>query len=293
MKAIQFTVPLSKKRSIVFEHYAGRYFYPHLHRHREFQLMWIKKGEGTLIADHNMIPFQGNDLFMIGPDQPHVFKSEEYYFKDNSGKYTIKGLALFFDPKGALGPIFELPGMEKENLFLKRNKGGFKIPEPYTHIFLAKLIEIEKAEGAQRISAFFSLIRQLYLDQANFRSLSSELHPEINSEAQGRRIQSIYDYILRNYYRSLSLQEVAEHANLTIPAFCRYFKKHTGKTFVTFLNELRVHEACKRLASGEGHQPIVNIAYECGFNSVTNFNRVFKNVMEKSPSAYKKQILTF
>lgn len=293
MKTIQFTVPLSEKKAIVFEHYADKYFYPHLHRHEEYQLMWVIKGEGTLIANHNMLPFKSNDVFMIGPNQPHVFKSEEHYFKNKSGQHNIRGLALFFDPKGTLSPIFKMPTLEKENLFLNKSRGGFKVPEPMNHTLVAKLIEVEKTKGAQRLSYFFSLLHFLYQNKGEFQPLSGDFTEEIDSEDKGRRIQLLYDYILHNYYRPLSLEEVADHANLTVPAFCRYFKKHTGKTFVTFLNELRIHEACKKLTSKEGkaHQ-IVDIAYECGFNSITNFNRVFKAVMEESPSSYKKRILT-
>jgi AraC-like DNA-binding protein len=72
---------------------------------------------------------------------------------------------------------------------------------------------------------------------------------------------------------------------MTPQAFCRYFKKHTGHTFVTFLNEMRINEACKKLANGRCDS-ISNVAYTSGFNSITNFNRVFKSVTGNSPREY-------
>ena len=96
---------------------------------------------------------------------------------------------------------------------------------------------------------------------------------------------NIYNYILQNYNREVTLEDVAAEAHLTPQAFCRYFKKHTGVTFVAFLNEMRVNEACKKLARGD-FENISSVAYQCGFNSITNFNRVFKNVSGTSPKTY-------
>ena len=116
------------------------------------------------------------------------------------------------------------------------------------------------------------------------------LNNEIISEGEGLRMGKIYNYVLKNYKNPLTLDDVAAAAHLTPQAFCRYFKKHTGVTFVTFLNELRVTEACKNLTSGE-YDNISSVAYSCGFNSIANFNRVFKNVAGASPKDYLTKYL--
>ena len=115
----------------------------------------------------------------------------------------------------------------------------------------------------------------------------SSLPSSINDK-EGMRVASIYNYIIQNYNKALTLEEVAEQAFMTPHAFCRYFKKHTGNTFVSFLNKVRINEACKLLMSGS-HNGIAAIAYSCGFNSITNFNRVFKSITGKSPRDYKEQ----
>src|SRR5699024_3199880 len=109
------------------------------------------------------------------------------------------------------------------------------------------------------------------------------------SEEKGKRIQKIYDYVLENFQNTIKLDEIAQQANYTTPAFCRYFKKHTGKTFTQFLNELRVNEVCKLLIEERENLSISEIAYKCGFNSITNFNRIFKTIMGCSPMKYRKQ----
>src|SRR3546814_12932501 len=106
------------------------------------------------------------------------------------------------------------------------------------------------------------------------------------------RMGNIYNYVLQRYQNTLTLEEVAAEAHLTPQAFCRYFKKHTGITFVTFLNEMRINQACKRLTSGE-FDSIATVAYNCGFNSITNFNRVFKGIARsKERSAGKECVST-
>ena len=287
MQAIHFTVPVSHQKSIILEKYSGPFFYSFLHRHKEFQLMWIIKGKGTLIVDHNIYYFKEGDLFLIGADQTHVFKNDAEFLPDGQ-QQNIKGLSVFFYPQGVLSPIFNLPELKQAYSFIMQSKGGFKIPDIYKLKISGLLSKLNKTKGANQMSIFFSLIHELYLIKNKLVPLSHSKESGNYTEEKGKRIQEIYDYILKNYENDVSLDEVAEHACLTPPAFCRYFKKHTGKTFVTFLNELRVNEACKMLLSDKEEFQISHIAYDCGFNSVTNFNRVFKTVMGSSPSIYQR-----
>ncbi|HEY8972317.1 MAG TPA: AraC family transcriptional regulator, partial [Puia sp.] len=105
------------------------------------------------------------------------------------------------------------------------------------------------------------------------------------SEHEGIRIGTIYNFIMQQYDKPITLEDAAKQAHMTPQAFCRYFKKHTMHTFVSFLNEVRINEACKKLTDGN-YDSIATVAYNCGFNSITNFNRVFKSVTRKSPSDY-------
>lgn len=290
MEPIPFTIPVSHEKTIIFEDYSGPQFYPHLHRHKEFQLMWIISGNGTLIADHNISRFSEGDIFLLGANQPHVFKNDTEYLPDGSRK-TIKGLSVFFNPMGPLNAVFNLPELSTVNSFLKSNMGGFRIPDDQKAEIGRQISELRNSKGATRMSLFLSLVNSLYILKDQVVPLSTKSEAEPYSEEKSRRIQVIYDYILKNFENDITLEEVAEQAFFTPPAFCRYFKKHTGKTFVSFLNELRVNEACKKLVSEKDEAQISNIAYECGFKSVTNFNRVFKTVIGTSPSIYQKRFL--
>ncbi|WED29518.1 AraC family transcriptional regulator [Vibrio sp. DW001] len=91
-----------------------------------------------------------------------------------------------------------------------------------------------------------------------------------------------------NYYRPIQLADIATITNLTEHAFCRSFKKATGKTFLHYLNGIRVHEAAKQLIETE--LSITQIAYEVGFSNISSFNRYFKNQKKLSPSEFRKNI---
>lgn len=86
MKVLQFTIPVPLDKSIIVQKDVLPYFYPHLHRHQEIQLTWIQQGEGTLVADNNMHPFRPSEIYWLGANQPHIFKSEASYFQPKSRK---------------------------------------------------------------------------------------------------------------------------------------------------------------------------------------------------------------
>src|SRR3954469_190311 len=108
MKVLQFTIPVPHDRSIIAEKVCLPYHYPYLHRHKEAQITWIQQGEGTLIAGNNMHDYKAGDIFLIGANLPHLFKSNPEYFKPDS-TLSIKAFTLFFNPDGILAALFNLP----------------------------------------------------------------------------------------------------------------------------------------------------------------------------------------
>ena len=120
MKVLPFTIPVAHDHTIIVQQDVQPYFYPHLHRHEEIQLTWVQQGEGTLIADNNMHAFKANDIFWLGANQPHLFKSDPIYFLPKSDK-NIQAIVLFFNPKGALEALFSLPEMSNVKRFLQQN----------------------------------------------------------------------------------------------------------------------------------------------------------------------------
>jgi AraC-like DNA-binding protein/mannose-6-phosphate isomerase-like protein (cupin superfamily) len=279
MKPLQFTIPVTPDKSVLVQEDKIPQFYPYLHRHKEAQLIWIKKGHGTLIVDNNFYDFLPGDIFLIAPQQSHVFRSHV-----NEPDEYVHTLSVFYDPDGALSALLNLPELRPFNSFLKEYQGGFKVPESSTDFISKRMLKIQNSSHSDQIVHFLHLLRSFCKMDPKPTHLAA-YNTGMLSEGEGLRMGKIYNYVLKNYQKPLTLDDVASAAHLTPQAFCRYFKKHTGVTFVAFLNELRVNEACKNLTSGK-FDNISSVAYNCGFNSIANFNRVFKHIAGTSPKDY-------
>ena len=284
MKVLQFTIPIPHDKSVIVEKVSLPYHYPYLHRHKETQITWIRQGEGTLIAGNNMHDYAAGDIFFIGANLPHVFKSNPEYLAPDSNK-QVEALTIFFNPEGTLAPLFELPEMKPGKMFIQQHQQGFKIPSQLTDKVSQIMIALQHASGTDQLIQFFNLLNSLNNIKTRIDPLSSYGNLPGITENEGIRIGKIYDHIMQHYNESITLDDVAKVAYMTPESFCRYFKKHTGHTFVSFLNEVRINEACKKLIAHK-FESINTVAYQCGFNSITNFNRVFRCVTGSSPRDY-------
>lgn len=282
MKTLQFNVPTAQGQSLTIQEDVMDSFYPYLHRHQEAQLMWIKKGKGVLVVEDTLHPFKENDIFFLGANQPHVFKSmsQDGLFNES------RSISVFFDPHGKLKSLFSLGEFDSLNQFINSNSRGFKVPDAYFNQISERVVQLKSVDELDKLMQFFYLLRSL-------ASISKETDPlcieriEFNQDGPSgvSRINLICNYIKENFKNELSLEDVANYANLTPQAFCRYFKKHCGVTFVSYLNRIRIKEVCNHLNEGD-LESVSFIAYNCGFNSITNFNRVFKQVRGCNPKEY-------
>ena len=284
MKVLQFTIPVSHDKTIVTRMDILPHFYPYLHRHKEMQLTWVQHGEGTLMVDHNMHSFTHNDIFIIGGGQPHLFKSPAAYFEEGSER-IICSLDVFFDPDIICNTLLGIPELKHLRSFIDQAQNGMQIPTRHAPEISRMMDGLYKTQDATQASILFIQLLQKLSAISDHTILSKQGPRMVKTETDGIRISHIYNYILHNYDKPITLEDVAAQAFMTPQAFCRFFKKHTRHTFVQFLNEVRIGEARKQFSSGS-FESISSIAYSSGFNSITNFNRVFKTVMGQAPSEY-------
>lgn len=283
MKVVQFTIPVAGDSSIVVQHEVLPHFYVHLHRHQEIQITYIKEGTGTLIAGNYMQPFMPGDIYILGANQPHLFKSDPIYF-DKRKKKKVEALSLFFNPAQFHETVLALPETKPIRRFIEQTNSGLKISAAATKKILVEMQQVQQAKQAYRLSSFIQLLQTLSNNKGN-RVLSSASTIYSISDTEGLRMNDVYRYTMEHYTEHISLEQIAAVAHLTVQAFCRYFKKHTRKTYISFLNEIRINEACKKM-TGNAAVAISSVAYECGFSSAVSFNRVFKQVTGVSPSRY-------
>ncbi len=285
MKIVQFTVPVSLEESIVVLEDIRPNFYKHLHRHKEIQITWILKGTGTLIVSGNVVEFAENDIYIMGSNQDHVFKAN---VKDEK-KNNIHAISIYFSPWNKLKGLFDLPEMKKLEKFIESTACGFKVPSAYEWSVSKSIQDINNHEGIKRLTAFMSMI-DILANIKKYQSLTTSAITNKLSEDEGLRMNDIYQYTINNFSKEISIPSIASIAHMTPEAFCRYFKKHTHKTYHTFLNEMRIHEACKLLIQNNS-QSIGEIAHNTGFTNAVNFNRVFKKMKLMTPLEFQKKYI--
>jgi AraC-like DNA-binding protein len=285
MKIVQFTIPVAKEKSVIVQEDNLPHFYNHLHRHDETQITWVIKGEGTLIAGNYMQPFKAGEVYIIGANQPHVFKNDETYFAKRS-KQKVHALTVFFNAEGLLQSVLHLPETKAIKKFVENTVCGLLAPAAKLQTIATEMLSLQSAKSGYQLAAFIRLL-QMLTDIKNWKPLAS-ISPENSfSDNEGLRMNNIYQFTMANYTKNIKLKEVADIAFLTPQAFCRYFKKHTRKTYIDFLNEIRINEACKKILT-EDFSSIASIAYDSGFNSTVSFCRVFKKITNKPPLKYRK-----
>lgn len=288
MKVVQFTLPVSREHSVIVQEDILPHFYNHLHRHNEIQLTWIIKGQGTLIAGSAMQRFQPGDIYIFGSNQPHILKSDPDYFARGSRK-QVHALTLFVDPKGTFGKVLELPEMVSVKKFLELTRTGLQVPASQRRPVSAGMLQVKEARNGYRLTCFMNLL-QLLASIKKYKTLSGSQSEYTITESEGLRMNDIYQYTMEHYTENITLQQIAQVAHLTPQAFCRYFKKHTRKTYITFLNEVRINEACKKIVA-EDFDSLASVAYQTGFTNAVTFNRVFKKVTGRPPKKYLQEYL--
>ncbi len=286
MKVLQFTIPVAKENAVIVQEDIMPFFYNHLHRHNEAQITWIIKGTGTLLAGNYMQPFKEGEIYVLGANMPHIFKSDAEYLKKGSNK-KVHAITIFFDPNGFFQNILTLPETRAIKKFIDNTDYGLQLQASHIKNISAEILSVKKLKTGFKLAEFIRLL-QILSEIKDWKKLSSAPIKNTFSEADGLRMSNIYQFTMKRYAENIDLKQVAAIAYLTPQAFCRYFKKHTRKTYIEFLNEIRINEACKILFSGK-YDSISSIAYSTGFTNAVSFNRVFRKIIGKAPLQFLKE----
>jgi len=282
MKIVPFQIPKNTEEAFRVQVDDLPHLYNHLHQHPEIQLTLIKESHGTLVAGDYVGPFHAGDVFIIGSNQPHVFRNEENYFKKKSRSITI---TIFFD-ETTLGQSFWLLPESKQALqFIKTSSVGYRISGKKKKILTEKLSLIAQTEGIHKLILFLEILKQL-ISKKEMHPLSKSIIQRNIKSYDGNRLNKVIEFTFKEYHRTITLKEVASQANLTPEAFCKYFKTRTSKTYISFLNEIRINQACRLLTEDIS---VSEICYNCGFSNLSNFNRIFKKLKKISPLEYRKK----
>lgn len=273
--------PLAPEDSfLVFDRIKKSFDYPY-HYHPEIEINFVHQGKGyrRMIGDH--VDVIGDlELVMVGPNLPHCWAN--YHCKNKkTHEITVQFNQDFFDQallkKNILKPINTLL-IESSKGILFSEKTAEKVKESF--ISLSSLNSID---------SFLEIMKILYeLAISEDKVFLSSYSIEFETFVDNDKMKIIHDYCHKNFENRITLEEVASLANMSIVTFNRFIKKRCGKTFINYLNEIRVSYVTRWLI--ENNLNISEIAYKAGFNNLANFNKIFKSIKGVTPTHFKEQL---
>ena len=265
---------------LLANHKPAKFDYP-IHFHSDYEINLVMNITGKRIVGDSVENFQADDLVLIESNLPHAWKAP---FDKKNHIINIKFQAEMLD-SWILSKRLFLPVKE----MLERSSRGILFsPETVTSM-RERLLKLSHSQGFSSALDFLSILydmatsqKQRILASTNYSSLS------IVKTSQSRRINTICQYINQNYHKEVTLKEIGELVNMSESAISHFFKKRTGRSFITYMNDVRIGNASRLLE--ETTRSISDIAYSCGFNNLSNFNHTFKKYRNQTPREYRNDI---
>ncbi|WP_103069498.1 AraC family transcriptional regulator [Aquimarina sediminis] len=280
MKVLPFKIPKTSTDTLIVQEDKGTMFYDTLHQHEEIQMSLIVSGEGSLIVGDTITNYKPGDILVFGSQVPHVLKS----ISSTLDSYMI---SIFFTKKSFGESFFELAEFNETTNFFNSLSYGVKALSKREEL-KDQFLEIQKKK--YRLDRFIIFLQILKLfGNSDIETISTSITRKNYTDNEGKRMANVFQFVMNNFYRDMSLQEISDVASMTPNAFCRYFKQRTNKTFFQFLTEVRIENSC-RILSKEPDVSITEASYSSGFKNLSNFNRKFKSIKGITPSKFRKNL---
>jgi AraC-like DNA-binding protein len=252
-----------------------------LHSHEEFELNFIQNARGAkrIIGDH-IEEIDDLELVLVGPNLQHG------WFTNNCTSQEIFEVTIQFHKD-----LFDEKFLRRNQLSFIRNmmeksSRGILFSKDTTRHLASRIIQLNQKNGFDSVLELMSILHDLsasskirILSDASFNNNDSYTY-------SSARIEKTYDYMNRNFDKVIGLNEVARLANMSEASFSRFFKSHTGITFIDSLTEIRLGHASRMLI--DTSLSVAEIAYNCGFNNISNFNRIFKKKKKCTPKEFRE-----
>ncbi|SDD95212.1 AraC-type DNA-binding protein [Pricia antarctica] len=278
---------ITSRQAFIFKDLKSPYFNPHWHFHPEFQISYIIKGKGTRFIGDNVQPFKEGDLVLTPPNLPHLWRSDEPYFeKDNA--LSTHAMVIYFDQELMSPPLLRREEFYALKKLVENASRGMEFYGDTPEQVYRLMQNIAPKKGFRRIIRLLEIL-EVMANSEEYNLLSSPGYRNVFKTDDADKMQLVYDYVMKHFTTKIELSDVSDLLHMTTTSFCRYFKPRANKTFTRFVNEIRIGHARKLLL--EDNFNISQISYECGFNTLSNFNRQFKSIVKMSPHEYQKLFL--
>lgn len=255
------------------------------HYHHQLELTFVTEGIGKRIVGDSIEDFYPGDLIFIGVKIPHVWIAEKNKFGSETAR-SLESVYLQFGQDILPKEILKLPELMYVKKALELSERGVRITGNTLNEVSRLMLELPYLDNFTRMIYFYQIMDAIGKSTSNILLASSE-YVARKFTSPSKRITKVHEYLMSNFHEDVNLEEIAQLVHMAPGSICRFFKTEMGMTIFDYLNKIKVDYACSLLLNKE--LSIADIAYDCGFNNLSHFNKQFKKNMNITPSHYRKQ----
>ncbi len=259
---------------------------PSFHFHPELELNFIQEGFGKRIIGDKVTDYLPGDMVFIGSGVPHIYLSDHAYYKQDPTMLS-RSIVAYIHPKILEPMINNIKELESIKEMIHQASRGINIYGKTKKMIGEKLVSLSSKTGFEKVEG---LLHILYMISESTEKSYILNENTLTAHGIPDRMNDVIEFITKNLHEQITLEQVASVACLTVPSFCRFFKKRTRITFFQYLTKIRIAHACKLLI--EMDKSVSYIANMCGYNSDSHFCKVFKDHIGQSPYQYKSSVNT-
>lgn len=278
MKPAFESVNTHDNSSFVVRKFTGKNFSSPYHFHPEFELTLILNGSGKRYVGTHMQDYFPGDLVLLGPNVPHCWKTGDANKKESAS------IVLHFQNDFMGKDFFHKPEMNLIHQLLSNSNHGLHFTGDVLPVKIKMISLLNEKNSYKKFIMMLEVLHSL-ASEHTYTMLHKQNNYSAMPMAHKERMNNVIAYIVDNFKENISLSEAALKANMTVQAFCKYFKKLTRKTFTESVNDYRVDFAVRQLIHTD--KSISQICFESGFNDVSNFHKTFKQRIKISPLNYR------
>jgi AraC-like DNA-binding protein len=278
---------ISEENPIRSRYYDYDHFTYPWHFHSQYEIIYVRESVGLCFVGDHIEKYSAGDLILFGANLPHYMLSDDIYM-DGRHELRVRGTIIQFEKNFMSYSIEHYPQFMQIKIFLEKSKRGVLFRQLNCTQIVNLINDFPKFKGFDQITNLLLLLQNMAI-YSDSQLLTSPLYHEAFPTFGNGRIEKIISFINHNYTRNISLTEIASMAFMNPSAFCRYFKENTGKTYMQYITDMRIGYACKLLMLN--NMSVFQICLECGFDSLSHFNRTFKQITQYTPTQYQQNIL--
>ncbi|GAB4036860.1 AraC family transcriptional regulator [Spirosoma jeollabukense] len=283
MKALFEKITFSEQSSLLVRRFQLSYFDAPWHYHPEYELTYIVKSYGRRFVGDHVEAFQAGDLVLLGPDLSHFWRNDDDFYTGNAAQQA-ESIVIQFPASFDQRVLAAVPEAGSIRHLLERARYGLRFSSTTCQSLAALIKQLLEQQGLPQLLGFLNLLNQLAAD-SGAKMLASKGYQLAPGRDETERMKRMLEFMLTHFRDEIRIETIASVASMAPAAFCWYFKKRTRKSFIEYLNELRISHARKLLT--DVNLSIGQVGAESGFVNNSHFHRQFKLHTGMTPLQYQ------